>query len=173
MIELQYKQAGRIARRSSFTLGGFELEAPHSHDFPVTGKVIIGQLSKQFRLTIPRDGMCKVPDTQHNRDALKKKFEEKNGKKYFVFDVLSNIDLNEEAVHAGGGTISQTEERDLKKRIAELEETNAKLLEDVKNKKTGGKANTGNKPKTETGEGEGGKPPKKPVTVGEGIPDLA
>lgn len=162
MIELQYKQATHRVRKSSFGLGGFELEAPFTYDFPISGKVLVGKLSKQFKLTIPRDGLCRIPDTQHNRDTLRNKFEKKytgksNSKgqleyeKQYIFDVLSNIDLNEAAPHAGGGTISQTAERDLKDRIAELEAANAELVAKTRKKKTSKK--TGGETKTDAPKG--------------------
>jgi len=150
MIKLKYKKHPKAGRRKGtgktktdfMTLGGFELEAPQTYDFKIdVGTIREGTLSTQFRLKIPLSGECEIPDTQYNRDKLKAKFQlEQDGSKYYIFDILSNINLNEEAPHAGGGSISKDDERNLQRRIKDLELQNLKLNADLVAKKEAEKA---------------------------------
>ena len=180
MIRLQYKKhpLARV-RKKILTLGGFELEAPQAYTFKGEDVTAVrkGQLSTQFRLNIPTDGICQIPDTQYNRDKLKTKFQlEKDGiTKYYIFDILSNIDLSEEAPHAGGGMVTKDEERTLKQKIKELEEKNLRLSADLESKKTvkktGGRGKKGKKDEVKKIE-----EPKTPSRVSEALglqPDLA
>jgi len=151
MLKLKYKQHHMSKKRvRDMTLGGFELEAPHAYKFVGESSIPVraGQLSTQFRLTIIPSGECSIPDTEYNREKLRNMFEIVDGLKNFIFEILSNIDLNEEAPHAGGGSISKEEERTLKQKIKDLEDKNKKLNADLEVKKvvkrtvkkTGGKA---------------------------------
>jgi len=142
-----------------FTVGGFELEAPQTSDFQSTAGVIRkGKLSTQFRLNVPNSRLCEVPDTQWNRDKLKEKFiTEKDGTKYFIFEIISDINLEEEAPHAGGGEISKDEERSLKQQISELKDKNLRLDADLKMAKIDAKLKADKKAKKEADKKIGGK----------------
>ena len=146
MIELKYNRVGN-GKKYIFNLGGFELQAPHKYDFKLAGSVRRGELSTQFKLKIPKDGVCSIPDTQYNRDKLKAKFEMEGDKKRYIFEILSDIDLNEDAAHAGGGSISLSEQRDLKREISELKAKNQEMVEANKQKKVEVKTKKGGRTK--------------------------
>jgi hypothetical protein len=125
-IELKYKGNG-AKRRGVIRMGGFHLEAHARYD---NGREVIrkGQISGDFKLIIPKDGMCKVPDTQHNRKVLRFLSTEQkitvHGEEVInppAFDVLSKVNLEEDAPDKAQETFSAEDVAGLKAKIAELE----------------------------------------------------
>lgn len=71
MKYINLKYIGNGAKRTSdIGMGGFELEATTKIE-TLKATYRKGQLCKEFKLMIPPDGACKVPDTQFNREILR------------------------------------------------------------------------------------------------------
>ena len=114
-INLKYNSKLNRKRHADIRMGSFELEATSPYD---DGKTIcrVGQLSMNFKLVIPISGKCRVPDTQHNRDALKlfttKQTIKVHGKKVTnepCFELLSEINLKDPAPLTTERALSQEE----------------------------------------------------------------
>lgn len=138
-INLKYK--GNHARRSQpFGMGGFMLEAPVKFE---DGREIIrrGQLGLQFKLLIPPDGTCRVPDTEHNRAILRvhcsPRTETVHGDKIKfpeTYELISKINLKDDAPDKPEKTYTQAElEAILAKKTLELQK--AKPLTEAEKKK--------------------------------------
>lgn len=113
-IEIKYKGNG-APRSQPIDMGGFMLEAPHKFD---DGIEVIrkGQLGLQFKLQIPTNGVCKVPDTEHNREVLRTHCFPRTDiisgakvKQPATYELLSDIDLNEDAPDKPEKTYTQKE----------------------------------------------------------------
>lgn len=104
MKYISIKYIGSHAKRTmNIDMGGFELEATSKYD---NGRDVIrvGQICKDFKLSIPPDGKCKVPDTEFNRGILRLHCSPRTEKVHGIktnypatYDLLSDIDLKEDA----------------------------------------------------------------------------
>lgn len=149
MKYIKIKYIGNHAKRTmNIDMGGFELEATSKYD---NGRDVIraGQICKDFKLSIPPNGECKVPDTEFNREILRLHCSPRTEKVHGVeakypatYELLSDIDLSEDAPDKPDVTYTQEQLDDI-------------VAEQVKSamKKSAPKspaAKTGTKPKSDT-----------------------
>lgn len=72
MKQIKLKELISGRRAGMVQMGGFELQAPKSASMKEEGYITRkGELSLNFKVTIPPSGLFSIPDTQHNRVKLR------------------------------------------------------------------------------------------------------
>ena len=142
-INLKYK-SGPARRRMMMRMGGFQLVAHVKYD---NGKSTVraGQLSLDFALEIPPNGICRVPDTDHNRRFLQPLCAEKG-----TFELVSDIDLTEVAPTEGEKLYTESEVQEMMQKIKNLQDEKKSGKVKADKTKTSGADKTNKTPKTET-----------------------
>ena len=129
-INLKYNSRLNRKRHAEIRMGGFELEATAPYDDGKTN-CRVGQLSMNFKLVIPLSGECRVPDTEHNRKALRFFTKEQkikvHGEKHTnepCFELKSDVNLKDPAPLVTEKALSQEE---IRKILLENEELKNKV----------------------------------------------